>query len=93
MATAHSSSPVSIDEKLIVDIDLAILGLSKATYQSFSEGVRQEYRRVPSFIYRRKRKEVLSSFLRRERIFSFEHFRERYEATARENVASEIGRL
>lgn len=93
MATAHDSSPKTTDEKLIVDIDLSVLGQPKSTYRRFSEGVRQEYRRVPSFIYRRKRKEVLSSFLSRKRIYSFERFQKLFEASARENLVSEINRL
>ncbi|MCV2885970.1 hypothetical protein OE749_14855 [Aestuariibacter sp. AA17] len=93
MATAHNSCPNSVDEKLIVDIDLSVLGQSKAVYKAFSDGVRQEYRRVPSFIYRRKRKAILASFLRRDHIFYFELFQEAYENAARENIMSEIRNL
>lgn len=93
MVTAHATSPGSIDEKLIVDIDLSVLGQDNAVYKEFSKGVRQEYRKVPAFIYRRKRKEVLLSFLRRKRIYFFEQFIEMYEASARENIANEINSL
>ncbi|MBF7074193.1 hypothetical protein ISG33_12355 [Glaciecola sp. MH2013] len=93
MATAHQSSTNSIDENLIVDIDLSVLGRSRADYNAFSRGVREEYRRVPSFIYRRKRKEVLASFLSRDRIYTFEQFQKKYEASARENIAKEIETL
>ncbi len=93
MVTAHISCPRSTDEKLIVDIDLSVLGQANAVYKKFSEGVRQEYRKVPSYIYRRKRKEVLLSFLRRKRIYSFEQFIEMYEASARENITNEIESL
>jgi predicted metal-dependent HD superfamily phosphohydrolase len=93
MATAHDSSPTTTDEKLIVDIDLSVLGQPKSTYLRFSEGVRKEYLRVPSFLYRRKRKEVLSSFLNREKIYSFATFQKKYEYAARENIAIEIESL
>ena len=93
LATAHTSVPRAIDEKLIVDIDLSILGQSNAVYDEFSRGIRQEYQRVPSFIFRRKRKEVLLGFLRRKRIYFFERFIEMYEASARKNIMNEIGSL
>lgn len=93
MATAHQSSTNSVDQNLIVDIDLSVLGQPKAAYTVFSRGVREEYRRVPSFIYRRKRKEILASFLSRDRIYTFEQFQKKYESSARENIANEIESL
>lgn len=93
MATAHSYVPLNDDEKLIVDIDLTILGISKAQYAQFESGVRGEYQQVPSSVYAKGRKAVLMEFLQRERIYSTDFFYEAFEKQARENLQSELGRL
>ena len=48
--------------------------------------VRAEYRWVPGWLYRRKRKEVLAGFLARPAIYGTERFRARLEGRARENL-------
>ncbi|TDF42267.1 hypothetical protein EYS14_05415 [Alteromonadaceae bacterium M269] len=93
MATAHSRPPETNDERLIVDIDLSVLGAADHAYDKFANGVRKEYQKVPSFIYRIKRKKILSSFLKRERIYFFGYFFEVYESIARENIRREISCL
>jgi predicted metal-dependent HD superfamily phosphohydrolase len=93
MATSHSSVPKSDDEKLIVDIDLSILGRAEDQYAQFEAGVRYEYRKVPSCIYARSRKFVLRGFLQRDRIYSSEPFYEEFERQARNNLQSELSRL
>lgn len=93
MATSHASFPKSDDEKLIVDIDLSILGRAEDQYALFETGVRCEYRKVPSCIYARCRKVVLRSFLERDRIYSCEPFYEAFERQARSNIQSELSRL
>ena len=49
----------------VVDIDLSILGRNRQDYDLFEERVRKEYKWVPGPLYRRKRIEVLESFLKR----------------------------
>jgi predicted metal-dependent HD superfamily phosphohydrolase len=93
MATSHSSVPKSDDEKLIVDIDLSILGRAEDHYVQFEAGVRCEYRKVPSCIYARSRKAVLREFLQRDRIYSSEPFYEALERQARKNLQGELSRL
>jgi len=93
MATSHSSVPNRDDEKLIVDIDLSILGRDKDQYAQFEAGVRREYRKIPSCIYARSRKAVLRGFLQRDRIYSSEPFYEALERQARKNLQGELSRL
>jgi predicted metal-dependent HD superfamily phosphohydrolase len=93
LATSHSSVLKSDDEKLIVDVDLSILGTSKDQYAQFETGVRSEYRQVPSSVYARGRKAVLKGFLQRDRIYSSEPFYEAFERQARNNLESELCRL
>ena len=91
MATCHDAVPVDGDAQLLVDIDLAILGAEPARFAEYDAQVREEYRWVPGWIYRSKRKEVLASFLQRPAIYSTERFRERLEPQARENLRRAIG--
>jgi predicted metal-dependent HD superfamily phosphohydrolase len=93
LATTHHFAPESPDAALVVDIDLAILGQSEATYALFEQTIRQEYEWVPIAIYRHKRTEVLQSFLQRESIYSLPWFRQCYELTARRNVEQAIQSL
>lgn len=93
MATLHNGSVKSHDEQLIVDIDLAILGAPPAVYDQFERNVRKEYRLVPWFIYRKKRKELLQSFLSSASIYNLDPFKEKYESAARYNIGRAIDML
>ena len=93
MATCHTASLSTDDERLIVDIDLTILGASEAVFQQFDLNVRKEYKRVPLIIYKRKRKAVLRSFLERDRIYQCDDFFERFEVQARINLEASIKNL
>lgn len=88
MATCHDAVPDDDDARLLVDIDLAILGAEPTRFAEYDQQVRAEYRWVPGWLYRRKRKEVLAGFLARPAIYGTERFRERLEARARENLKS-----
>ncbi|MFP8777498.1 N-methyl-D-aspartate receptor NMDAR2C subunit [Hydrogenophaga sp. RWCD_12] len=86
MATCHDAEPMDQDARLLVDIDLAILGADPARFAEYDAQVREEYRWVPGWMYRRKRKEVLARFLAREAIYGTERFKERFEAQAGANL-------
>lgn len=93
MATMHEAEPHDPDARLLVDIDLSILGRAAEIYDWFERGVRREYRWVPAFVYRRKRAEVLRSFLERPSIYFTPALRDRYEAPARANLQRAIRAL
>jgi predicted metal-dependent HD superfamily phosphohydrolase len=93
MATRHEAPVTMPDSQLVVDIDLSILGASEEAYARFEENVRKEYCWVPSIIFRRKRAEILQSFLDRAAIYSTEPFRTRYEAQARRNLEYAIAAM
>lgn len=78
------------DAQVLLDADLAILGAAEPTYWDYAERIRQEYAWVPEGDYRKGRRLILESFLRRSRIY---HFLNRLEAPARRNLAAEIARL
>lgn len=93
MATRHEAPATTSDSQLVVDVDLSILGADEATYAEFETNVRQEYRWVPSMLFRRKRAEILESFLARPQIYSTKPFHARYELQARRNLAQAITTL
>lgn len=91
--TKHPSEPETTDENYLVDIDLAILGEGAAAYGTFEQHIRQEYRWVPGYIYRRERTRVLRGFLEQEHIYRTEFFRNERERQARENLEGAIAAL
>jgi predicted metal-dependent HD superfamily phosphohydrolase len=93
LATQHQARVSDSDEQLLVDIDLAILGSEPTVYDEFESNVRKEYKWVPMPLYRRKRCEILQSFLDQERIYYTEHFRQSSEDQARSNLMRAIARL
>lgn len=86
MATCHDAEPTDSDARLLVDIDLAILGADHARFAEYDAQVREEYRWVPGLIYRAKRRDVLAGFLARPAIYGTKRFSERFEGLARENL-------
>lgn len=93
IATEHDAAPADPDSALVVDIDLSILGSPPEDYKVFETNIRREYKWVPGPLYRRKRREVLESFLARPSIYFTDTFRDRYEAAARTNLLSAIRAL
>ncbi len=93
MATCHEAPPPDADSKVVVDIDLSILGAESSRYEEFERDVRKEYRWVPRFIYGPKRAAILQSFLDRPRIYQCAPMFERFEEKARANMAKAIHAL
>lgn len=56
MVTRHDGAPVSTDEAVLVDTDLAILGASTERFDEYDQQVRREYQHVPLPVYRLKRR-------------------------------------
>lgn len=90
LATEHHERPRTADARLMVDIDLSILGSPTDVYNAYEIAVRKEYQWVPYFIYRRRRSAVLASFLDRDHIYANEFFRVRFEEKARANIAAAL---
>ena len=84
--TAHDKTPMTIEEKIIVDIDLAILGADEKRFLEYEQQIRKEYGFVPEAIFQTKRRAILQSFLERPRIYHTPQFFERLESSARYNL-------
>ena len=93
LATKHNSPPPTQDAALLVDVDLAILGAPIERFDEYEQQVREEYAWVPEFLFRRKRREILESFLGRPCVYSTDHFRAALESKARGNLARSIRQL
>ena len=93
LATKTHDAPTSIDGRLMLDIDLSILGARPSVYDAFELNIRREYTRVPGFIFRKKRKAILEGFLARKRLYSSDYFFDTLEAPARINLLRAISIL
>jgi len=92
LTKAHED-PESNDARIMLDIDLSILGARPEVYRQFEINIRKEYKRVPSFIFKKKRKEILLNFYERHRIYNTSYFHDLLEQQAKQNLAMAIEAL
>lgn len=90
LATKSHQKSENEDTNYLLDADLSVLGKDFDTYLGYTQMIRKEYSIYPDFLYKPGRKKVLKHFLELESIFKTEYFREKYEAQAKENIATEI---
>lgn len=90
LATKHTALPDGDDAKLLVDVDLSILGSAEARFAEYEKQVRQEYAWVPDEAFRQRRARILESFLGRSSIYSTSWFAERLEEPARKNLSRSL---
>ena len=95
MATQHhvARTDADTDTKVLVDVDLAILGTSPARFNEYERQIRAEYAHVPEPVFMHKRKDILEEFLRRPVLFATPNFHARYDRQARINLTDALGRL
>jgi len=91
--TKTHDAPATLDGEYMLDIDLSILGTAPEIYDEFELNIRREFRRVPGFIFRKKRKVILQGFLERNRLYFTEHFHNMLNAQARLNLKRAISKL
>ena len=90
MVTRHDAEPQEPDEKVLVDVDLSILGAPPERFAEYEAQVREEYAWVPGIVFRAKRREILQRFLARPAIFNMPKFVEAYEVQARANLGRSL---
>lgn len=91
--TKHNAVPAGRDAEVLVDADLGILGADPARFDEYEGQVREEYPWVPGPLYRRERRRILQEFANRPSIYCTDHFRAKFEAQARDNIARSLARL
>lgn len=92
-ATADHAPQADPAVRLMLDLDLAILGAPRPDYETYVAAVRREYAAVPDPVWRVGRALVLERFLARPHLFQTDSFRDRFETGARANLATEAAAL
>ncbi|HTH80710.1 MAG TPA: N-methyl-D-aspartate receptor NMDAR2C subunit [Ramlibacter sp.] len=93
LATKHDAMPDDPDARVLVDIDLSILGAPDERFDESDVQVRREYAHVPEAEWKIGRKRVLKSFLDRPRLYGTERFYGQLEVQARKNLQRALDRL
>jgi predicted metal-dependent HD superfamily phosphohydrolase len=93
LVTKHDAMPDTTDAKLLVDIDLAILGAAPPRFDEYERQVRVEYGWVAESAFREGRGRILRQFLERPVLYNTAVFRERLERQARENLQRSLAAL
>lgn len=91
LVTKHCRVPSNPDERLLVDIDLSILGAPPERFARYERQLRVEYSFVPEAVFRQKRQAILKGFLARPSLYATEFFRNRLEQQARVNLTLATG--
>ena len=93
LATCHQALPVTPDGKILIDVDLSILGAGPERFKQYEEQVQREYAWIPEVQRREGRTRILLSFLQREFIYNTETMRQRLESRARANLCASLAAL
>lgn len=91
LATRHTAVPTGLDEQVLIDIDLAILGAPAARFAEYERQIRAEYAWVPEAVFKSRRRAILQSFLDRSPLYSTAHFHAALDRTARDNLRYALG--
>jgi predicted metal-dependent HD superfamily phosphohydrolase len=93
LTAGHRPDDADHAGQVLCDADLAILAAAPERYASYVAGVRAEHATVPDRDFAAGRTAVLVDLLAKPTLFSTPEGRERWEASARANVAREISSL
>ena len=78
------------DTNYFTDADLSILGMPENVYEDYINAVRKEYAFYPDFLYKPGRQKVLKHFLGMNSVYKTDHFKNKYEMKARQNMEAEL---
>ena len=97
LATGHTKdlSNASFEEKLISDLDMAVLASTPEEYKDYTNKVRKEYedKNYSSSEFDKGRSLFLAKMLETENIFYTPFFQLNYETKARDNIKQELESL
>jgi predicted metal-dependent HD superfamily phosphohydrolase len=93
LATQGHGASDDPDARLLLDIDLAILGAAPARFDEYEDQIRAEYVHLGEPQFRAGRLQVLTSFLARPRIYLTSAFHDALEHRARENIGRSLEAL
>jgi len=90
LTVGHDPADDDRNGQVLCDADLAILASPPSAYAAYTTAVREEYHFVPSEAFREGRSAILRQLLDLPRLFRTPYGREKWEATARYNLAAEL---
>jgi len=90
---SHTAEAGDIDAQILIDADLATLGVGEVRFRSQSEALRQEFSWLSDKEYRQNREQILNSFLERDRIYYTDQLFDTLEDKARRNLAWAVADL
>jgi predicted metal-dependent HD superfamily phosphohydrolase len=89
MLTKHTNDAptnLTFEEKLLLDLDLSILGMDDGHFEKYEIEIRKEYMWVDNDMYNIGRLRIIVGFLNREKIFHTKYFSDLYELSAFRNL-------
>lgn len=102
MATQHfKTEPRIQDEKVIHDLDLAILGSDPVDYEKYEKLIREEYSFVENKAFAQGRLQVLEQFAKKsgsatdhkKTLYLTQYFQDHYEKKAIDNILHEMNNI
>jgi predicted metal-dependent HD superfamily phosphohydrolase len=95
LATKHTSTPSTESAKILLDMDLSILGEVPTVFDQYELDIRREYPEflVPKEIFRETRREILRRMLRDPFYNTPEMRLSPYESRVRSNIERSISKL
>lgn len=93
LTVSHDPAPDDRDGEVLCDADLAVLAGSPERYAAYAAAVRAEYAFVPDPDFTAGRAAVLRQLLALPQLFRTPLGRDRWEHTARRNLATELDLL
>ncbi|MGW2637557.1 HD domain-containing protein [Streptomyces sp. NPDC001348] len=93
LTVTHDPADDDRDGQVLCDADLAVLAAPPSAYAAYTAAVREEYHFVPNEAFRSGRAAILRQLLDLPRLFRTPYAREKWEATARWNLAGELEML
>jgi predicted metal-dependent HD superfamily phosphohydrolase len=93
MVTRHSNPPGRGDTALVADIDLSILGSSRASYDEYRRCIREEFAFADDAMFVEGRGAFVQRMLDKDTIFATPQFKRTHEFVARDNLYRELDDL
>lgn len=86
LCTKKHQSTTDHDLKILLDIDLAILGASSARFFEYEIQIQHEYSWVDFSTYRSKRAQILNEFYQQTPLYQTHFFQDKLEQQAKQNL-------
>lgn len=94
LMTKPNAQPMTNVDKVMIDIDLSILGSDRETYTEYVKGIREEYNDVNELDFCKGRYEFLKNeFMCKPFIYRTSNFQRYFEKTAQLNILDEVNML